>query len=249
VSDESLVPTTRATTRTTLRDARDRVIARLSDAFAADELNDAELDERLTLAHRAESIAEVEALVEDLPAPVGPASPSVALAERPAPEPPTVPAANAGDRRTMVAVFGGVSRRGSWSPPRHLRIVAVMGGVDLDFRDARLQPGVTEVHVTAVMGGAHMIVPPQLAVEMDGIAIMGGFDHADRAPVQADPERPLLRIRGVAVMGGVSVETRLPGESRWAHRIRHVREQLGKALGPRRLPPRQLPPPKQPPDD
>ena len=36
----------------------------------------------------------------------------------------------------------------------------------------------------------------------------------ERGRGQPDPERALLRVTGLAVMGGVSIETRLPGESR-----------------------------------
>ena len=53
---------------------------------------------------------------------------------------------------------------------------------------------------------------------------MGGFDHMERQPPVADPERPVLRVHGVAIMGGVSVETRLPGESGHQARRRERRE-------------------------
>jgi hypothetical protein len=45
----------------------------------------------------------------------------------------------------------------------------------------------------------------------------------------------MLRVRGLAVFGGVEVETRLPGESEAdAHRHRH--HALGHGRAPRRLP-------------
>ncbi|MFO0575383.1 MAG: LiaF-related protein [Polyangia bacterium] len=115
----------------------------------------------------------------------------------------------------------------------------MLGGIELDFREASLGPGVTEVHITAVLGGVSLIVPPQLAVEMDGTAIMGGFEHSERAPVQLDPERPVLRVHGLALWGGVAIETRLPGETELeAHKRRHEQRRLpGKrapALPPRR---------------
>jgi hypothetical protein len=99
-----------------------------------------------------------------------------------------------------------------------------MGGAVLDFREARLPPGTTEVTVFALMGGAQIIVPPGLAVEMDGSAFMGGFEHMERAPAEADPERPVLRVSGFVLMGGVAVETRLPGEGERDARRRRRRE-------------------------
>ncbi len=187
-----------------LRDARERVIAQLSDAFARDTLEIDEFERRLTLAHRADSIAQLDRLVNDVAAP---AQPAAALVPAPAPAP-----VLAADRQTVAAILGGVTRRGPWRPPRRLRVLTIMGGAVLDFREAALPPGVTEIEVVALMGGAHIIVPPQLAVEMSGMAVMGGFDHAERAPLAPDPERPVLRIRGFAMMGGVHVATRLPGQ-------------------------------------
>lgn len=106
-------------------------------------------------------------------------------------------------------------------------MLALLGGAQLDFREARLPPGVTELHITAVMGGVQIVVPPQLAVEMDGIAIMGGFAHSERTPPKPDPERPILRITGLAVWGGVHIETRLPGESESdAHRREREQRKL-----------------------
>jgi hypothetical protein len=88
-----------------------------------------------------------------------------------------------------------------------------MGGVVLDFREALMAPGVTEVWIFTLRGGAEILVPPGLSVESDGVAILGGFEHRDDAPLHDLPDRPLLRLRGLAVMGGVEVSIRLPGES------------------------------------
>jgi hypothetical protein len=208
-----------------LRDARERSIALLSDAFAHDDLELEEFERRLGLAHRSDSLAELEGLTADLTAP------TTALTPAPAATPVTaLTPGNVRDRQSLVAVMGGTSRKGRWTPPRRLRVITVMGGAELDFREAALPPGVTEVVITAVMGGVSITVPPQLAVEMDGIAVMGGFEHSERAPAQLDPDRPVLRIRGVAVMGGVEIKTRLVGESdtEWHQRRRGQRALSGK---------------------
>jgi len=218
-----------------LRDCRERAIARLSDAFASDVLDVEEFERRLTLAHRATSIPEIEQTVADLTAPAPGPAPSAAMAT---PAPAVNASATGASRDTVMAIFGGVERRGSWTLPQRLNAMAVMGGVELDLREAVLPPGVTEIHVIAVMGGVELIVPPNLPVEVTGTAIFGGFGHVDRVPAQADPDRPLLRVHGIAIFGGVEVETRLPGESeRDAHRRRHDRHRgLPRGDTPRQLP-------------
>jgi hypothetical protein len=88
-----------------------------------------------------------------------------------------------------------------------------MGGLSLDFREALLPPGETDVWIFTLMGGAEIIVPPGLTVESDGIAIMGGFEHREDSSITDDPNAPILRLRGLALMGGVEVSIRYPGES------------------------------------
>jgi hypothetical protein len=202
-----------------LREARERTIARLSDLFASDELDVDEFDRRLTVAHRAGSLAEIEALVADFPT----VAATTAVA-RAAPAVQVVPAASTRARQSIVAIFGGAVRRGQWTAPRNLRIVTVCGGAQIDFREARLPTGVTTVSIFAVMGGVEIIVPPGLSVEVDGAAVMGGFDHLERSPPSPDPDRPTLRIQGFAMMGGVHVATRLPGEDERDARRRQRRE-------------------------
>ena len=128
----------------------------------------------------------------------------------------------------VVAVFGGVEKGGTWTPARKVTSLTVFGGAELDFREANLAPGVTELRVNCVFGGVELIVPPWLAVESDAVAIFGGFEEVHRAPSTPDPDRPVLRITGFAVFGGVDVQTRLPGESARDARKRVKRE--GKAL-------------------
>jgi hypothetical protein len=52
--------------RVAVRQAREDAIARLSDAFAHDVIEVEEFERRLTLAHRAESPADIQAIVTDL---------------------------------------------------------------------------------------------------------------------------------------------------------------------------------------
>ena len=216
-----------------LREAREQAIAQLSDAFAHDLIEVEEFERRVTLAHRASSLSQVEQTVLDLTV----AAPSTALVPAPLQLPER---ANERERDNVLALFGGVERRGAWTLPRHLKASAVLGGIVLDFREALLSPGVTEVHVLALMGGVQIIVPPGLSVEVSGTAIMGGFGHVERIPGRLDPEVPVLRVHGMAIMGGVAVETRLPGESESdAHRRRRRdRRAVGPGAPPRRLPER-----------
>src|SRR5687767_11326557 len=106
-------------------------------------------------------------------------------------------------RERLIAIMSGIVRRGLWKVPRRLRVVAVMGGVDLDFRQAELTPGVTEIRVFVFMGGLQVRVPPGVRLETDGVAIMGGFEDRVHDPGAARPDAPVVRVTGIAIMGGV----------------------------------------------
>jgi hypothetical protein len=195
-----------------VRDARDRAVAQLTQAFSDDLIGIEELESRMSQAHGAASVSEVERAVCDLVYDV----PSTALAPLR-----SAHADHALRRERLGAVFGGIERGGRWVVPRRLQVIAVFGGVALDLREAVFLPGVTEIHVVAAFGGVQVIVPPSLAVDVSGTAVLGGFAHLGRAPVPFQPGRPLLRVHGRATLGGVAVETRLPGESETdAHRRR-----------------------------
>jgi hypothetical protein len=130
----------------------------------------------------------------------------------------------------QVAILSGSDRKGSWVPPRKMNSLALMGGAGLDFREARFGPGVTEVTILAIWGGVDVIVPPGITVETHGMGIMGGFDSYSQTVDSDDPLAPVLRIRGLAIMGGVEVRMMLPGET-----TRDARRRLKEERRQRRL--------------
>lgn len=199
-----------------LRRRRDEKILELCDHFTAGNLEAEELEALIDAAHAADAIGELDALTAGLPALVGRDGPDAGVA--------LAPAGSVRDHAAVLAVMSGVERKGAWVPARQNYVVALMGGVELDFREARMPAGVTEVYVLALMGGVEILVPPGLRVESSGIGIMGGFDHAGGADPPTDVETPILRISGAGVMGGVEIRERLAGESASEARRRRKQE-------------------------
>ncbi|HSJ10152.1 MAG TPA: DUF1707 domain-containing protein [Longimicrobiales bacterium] len=217
-----------------LRQHRDRTIALLCQHFAGDRLDMAELESRLDRAHKALTVPDLDALVSDL---------TVAAPERPA-----TPVADEVARRgralgeairasrTYFAFMGGVERRGAWTPARRNMVFAVMGGVELDFREVDLPPGETEIFLFCVMGGAAFIVPPDVAVDSSGaIAIMGGIEHGGGSQ-RPRPDAPVLKITGFCMMGGAEITVRHSGEtardaSRRQKEERKLQRERNKRLG------------------
>ena len=215
---------------------RQEVVDTLCEAFAHDEMALDEFERRVEAAHRAVSVADLEQLVADL------SSKTVAwrAAHVPSasskgsqspPGPPDTEPTHARRRDVVVGVMGGAMRRGRWTPARRVTAIAVMGGVELDFRTAALPPGVTEVHAFAFWGGVQILAPPHARIECSGIGILGGFDHREEAGQPSTASSPpVLRITGLACMGGVDVKVRSPGET-----ARQARRRLKENRPDRRL--------------
>ena len=92
----------------------------------------------------------------------------------------------------------------------HLRsgaVVAGMGGMDVDLRDATLDPTGATVQLNAMMGGIQLTVPDTWAVDVDAETLAGGFE-ANVTPVDQLPDdAPKLRVHAVTRMGGALVTT------------------------------------------
>lgn len=204
--------------------ARQATIDRLCERFAEDALSMEDFERRLDLAHRATDAKQFALLLADFaPSTAPPASrrgDAVAPSSTAGPDAPahTVPAEMVPERQFVAGVLGASKRSGAWIAPRETYAFAMWGGVELDFREARFAAGVTEVTAFAMWGGVEIIVPPGVRVECNGAGIMGAFvqervELSATAGRSGDPRAPVLRVNGVALMGGVNVSMRRIGET------------------------------------
>lgn len=180
-----------------------------------------ELDERLELAFAAKTYADLVPLTADLPSGAVPDVPG-------APRSPAVPTGSsvvvAGpERSSSLAIMGGVDKRGVWVVPKSYTVMCLMGGANLDLREARFAAQEVTITINAIMGGADIVVNRYTHVIVDGLGIMGSFTGPGPDPrVQLNEHSPVVRVRGVALMGGVNVRRKaMPAEDRrpgWRHR-------------------------------
>ena len=169
---------------------REATVVRLREAGGEGRLSLEELAERVEQADAARTRGELDALTADLPESRGH---SAAEIEAPSKE-----------RRWIVAIMGGEQRKGRWRPSRRTNAVAVMGGIDIDLREAELADG-AEILAVPVMGAVTIVVPEGVSVEMSGFALMGGNAGPDDKVLPL-PNSPVVRVRAFSLMGGVVVE-------------------------------------------
>jgi hypothetical protein len=193
---------------------RHQVAEILRQAAGEGRLDLGELDERLEATYAARTYADLVPITMDLPTDAN------RSAQVPQPQPSPVVAGPV--QENHVAIMSGLDRRGVWVVPQRMSVFAMMGGADLDLREAQFAAQEVVITVNAFMGGAQITVNPHTNVVMEGIGIMGGYSGPDsRTPAELDASSPTVRVRGVAIMGGVSVERKpLPGQRR--PRRRHL---------------------------
>jgi hypothetical protein len=188
---------------------RERVAAVLRAAAAEGRIELDELDERLGAVYAARTYAELEPITRDLPAQ---GEQPVAIVQSAA-APPGERSDRFGGAPTSggaFALMSGFERKGRWVVPRVFRAGALMGGGEIDLREARFAEETVTIHAWTFMGGIEIIVPEDAEVHVVGLGIMGGFDH--RATGVGEPGAPTIIVKGLAVMGGVSVERKPPEE-------------------------------------
>jgi hypothetical protein len=175
---------------------RDRAASVINSAMAEGRLTADEHSERLDAIYSAKTHADIVPLLDDLPAQ------ATAAVARPSAEL-TGPAEHT-DR--IVAILSGATRKGSWHASPVIDIVTVLGGAELDFRDAVLPDGGVTIRAVSVMGGVEITVPPDMHVVDSGIAILGGREIAGDTVESLRPDSPVLRISGTCILGGIEVK-------------------------------------------
>jgi Domain of unknown function (DUF1707)/Cell wall-active antibiotics response 4TMS YvqF len=172
---------------------RDATLKILGDHAAVGRLSMDELEERSDRALTARTRGELTALTSDLPeAAASASSEASALVESRRPV-----------RRT-VAIMGGASRRGPFRAVRSFSAIAVMGGDNIDLREAQIDGGELTIKVFSVIGVVNIYVPDTMEVELGGFSVLGANSEKGgnrRRPAKA----AVIRVRGFNLIGGTTV--------------------------------------------
>jgi hypothetical protein len=170
---------------------REETIARLREGAAEGRLTVEELAERIDAAYAASTRAELEPLTADLPEGARAAM--------------TVEGGGGGTS-FVLGVLGGGDRRGRWRVARRVTVVNVLGGADLDLREATLAAPEVTIRVLSLLGGSDIIVPEGVHVELSSFALFGGDDLKLDGP-EPPPDAPVVHVRTVSIFGGTDVKT------------------------------------------
>jgi uncharacterized protein DUF1707 len=177
---------------------RDETLRTLGDHAAVGRLTLDELEDRSGRALVARTRGELATLTSDLPAAGGQAQPALAPARKPV--------------RWMVAIMAGSQRRGRFRAVGRINAVSIMGGDEIDLREAEIEGGELTLNLVAIMGGATIYIPDSVELDVGGFSLMGGNTEigSERSP---RPGAPVIRLLTWNLMGGATIY-RVPPQAR-----------------------------------
>lgn len=102
------------------------------------------------------------------------------------------------------AILSGVTTRNVSKDFHGARISAIMGGVDLDLRNAIITHDIT-IYVTTIMGGVDIFAPQNIRISLNKTDILGGTDCIAYT-MPSDSGAPMVTFVCTTIMGGVDIK-------------------------------------------
>ncbi|MFZ4620842.1 MAG: LiaI-LiaF-like domain-containing protein [Bacteroidota bacterium] len=103
-----------------------------------------------------------------------------------------------------TAFMSGVKRIITSKEFRGGEISSMMGGCEIDLREAEMKDNEAHLDVNIIMGGVEIRVPLGWAVVVEATPIMGGVEDKTYTAKEGTPKR--LILTGSIIMGGVEVK-------------------------------------------
>jgi|SRR5688572_27718786 len=114
---------------------------------------------------------------------------------------------------SMFSVLGSHQRTSTDKPFRGGEVTTIVGGTQLDLRQAEIAPGgEAAINIFVVMGGHEVWVPQGWTVVNDVMPILGGVEDKrlpsvlNAAPGATTGAPPRLVLRGIVALGGLTIK-------------------------------------------
>jgi hypothetical protein len=106
-----------------------------------------------------------------------------------------------------IAILGGFKRRITSKKFKGGSVLSVMGGFQIDLRQADMEGDTATIEAMSFMGGGEIKVPDEWLVSMEGISLFGAFvDETDQQPATVTGTQKKLIMKGASLFGGIVVK-------------------------------------------
>ncbi len=104
-------------------------------------------------------------------------------------------------------IFGGTKQKVIHQTFKGGKISCIFGGAEIDLTSSTLAPGEHILEITAIFGGASVIVPADWKVIVKNSSFLGGFEDKRRyIKENPDPTRVLI-VKAEAIFGGGEIKS------------------------------------------
>lgn len=106
-----------------------------------------------------------------------------------------------------VNIFGGNNKVVNSENFRGGSVLSLFGGSEVNLSNCKLAEGINELEVTFIFGGSTLIVPNDWKIDLDVMAIFGGFgDKRRKDPNLVYDDKKTLVIKGFVLFGGGEIK-------------------------------------------
>lgn len=107
----------------------------------------------------------------------------------------------------VFALLGGNAQRATSDTFAGGTLTAILGGVELDLRETRVEDRPARINSTTLFGGTEITVPEDWIVQVDILPILGGIEDTRlRREREEDKQEVDLVITGFVAFGGLTVK-------------------------------------------
>jgi hypothetical protein len=109
--------------------------------------------------------------------------------------------------------------KGPWHPGKKVTAIAILGGCEIDFRQAELEDGVTEVNVISVLGDVSVVVNPDIPATMSGLSLLGSRNMArTKDLIPSLNAKKSIHVKTNCILGGCYVTEFSEYDEEWSYK-------------------------------
>lgn len=107
------------------------------------------------------------------------------------------------DKSNLFAILSSIESKVTASAYNGGHATALLGGITIDLRNADIKD-ISELNLTAIMGGIDVLVPKTWAINVSGTPLLGGWENTASKPTKSNA--PTLNINATCIMGGIEIK-------------------------------------------
>jgi|SRR5690606_2327896 len=138
---------------------------------------------------------------------------------------PQYQAGNDTSNEKILCLLSSNQHSGPWLVPAEIKVINVLGSVELDFSEAVFQHQHIVIRVNNWVGSLNILVPEQVNVVSNMFNIIGSSNNS--APSMGERQAPQIVIEGYSILGSLDVKLKRTMKEKLSTFASQCREMFG----------------------